>query len=285
MVDRSGLRDELRRMLEDLEKEPAVDIFTIAPVDERAASESRLRDLWGPKVEVDRIEDLTFRSAGHSINVRLYRPGGATGTILFIHGGGWVVGSIETHDGSARALAHAASANVVSIGYRKGPEHPFPAAVIDVDAGLDWLLSNGEAMGIDTRRVAAPEWGDFKIVLALGRGGSVAAAGRLLEIDSSTVSRKLTAMEEALGAILVIRNGREFCLTAEGKEAFAAAEAIEGTIVRATAAIHAAKTHLEGGGQDHVRFDDHYYAVAISGLRQGSPSPARDPICSNQSSR
>ena len=94
--------------------------------------------------------------------------------------------------------------------------------------------------------MAAPEWGDFKIVLALGRGGSVAAAGRLLEIDSSTVSRKLTAIEEALGAILVIRSGREFCLTAEGKEAFAAAEAIEATIVRAAAAIHAAKTHLEG---------------------------------------
>ena len=94
--------------------------------------------------------------------------------------------------------------------------------------------------------MAAPEWGDFKIVLALGRGGSVAAAGRLLEIDSSTVSRKLTAIEEALGAILVIRSGREFCLTAEGKEAFAAAEAIEATIVRAAAAIHAVKTHLEG---------------------------------------
>jgi acetyl esterase len=166
MVDRSGLRDELRRMLEDLEKEPAVDIFTIAPVDERAASESRLRDLWGQKVEVDRIEDLTFPSAGHSINVRLYCPAGATGTILFIHGGGWVVGSIETHDGPARALAHAAAANVVSIEYRKAPEHPFPAAVVDVDAGLDWLLSNGEAMGLDTGRL---------VVVGESAGGTLAA--------------------------------------------------------------------------------------------------------------
>lgn len=94
--------------------------------------------------------------------------------------------------------------------------------------------------------MAALEWGDFRIVLALGRGGSVAAAGRLLEIDSSTVSRRLSVIEEALGAVLVIRGGREFCLTAEGREAFAAAEAIEATVLRATAAIHAAKTGLEG---------------------------------------
>jgi DNA-binding transcriptional LysR family regulator len=94
--------------------------------------------------------------------------------------------------------------------------------------------------------LAAPEWGDFRIVLALGRGGSVAAAGRLLEIDSSTVSRRLIAVEEALGAMLVIRGGREFCLTAEGREAFAAAEAIEAAVTSATAAIHAGRTTLDG---------------------------------------
>lgn len=94
--------------------------------------------------------------------------------------------------------------------------------------------------------MSIPEWGDFRIVLALGRGGSVAAAGRLLEIDSSTVSRRLMAIEEALGATLVIRGGREFCLTAEGREAFAAAEAIEAVITSATAAIHAGRTTLDG---------------------------------------
>lgn len=166
MVDRSGLRDELRRMLEELDRTPAVDIFTVAPVDERAASELRLRDLWGPKADVDRVDDLTFLSEGHDIKVRLYRPRGASGTILFIHGGGWVVGSIETHDGSARALALAASANVVSIEYRKAPEHPFPAAVVDVNAGLDWLLSNGPGLDLDTQRL---------VVVGESAGGTLAA--------------------------------------------------------------------------------------------------------------
>jgi DNA-binding transcriptional LysR family regulator len=94
--------------------------------------------------------------------------------------------------------------------------------------------------------LAAPEWGDFKIVLALGRAGSVAAAARLLEIDSSTVSRRLTAIEDALGATLLIRGGREFCFTAEGRDAFAAAEAIEAAVTSATAAIHAGRNTLDG---------------------------------------
>ena len=94
--------------------------------------------------------------------------------------------------------------------------------------------------------MAEPEWGDFKTMLALGRGGSVAGAARLLDVDSSTVSRRLSAIEEALGAILVIRGGREFCLTAEGREAVAAAQTIEAAIARATTAIRAANTAIEG---------------------------------------
>ena len=153
MVDRSGLRPELRRMLDELDLLPPVDIFDVAPADERAASEIRLADLWGPKEDVAGIEDLTYTSAGHRIRARLYRPDDAIGTILFIHGGGWVVGSLDTHDGSARALANATPANVLSIEYRKGPEHPFPDAVTDVNAALDWLLAKGAALGLDTTRI------------------------------------------------------------------------------------------------------------------------------------
>jgi acetyl esterase len=153
MVDRSGLRPEIRAFLEAQDLLPAVDIFTVAPIEERRSSEKRLSDLWGAKELVDRIEELTYRSAGHDIRARLYRPTGARGTILFIHGGGWVVGSLETHDGSVRALANRTPANVLAIEYRKGPEHPFPAAIADVNAALDWLIADGNNLGLDTSHI------------------------------------------------------------------------------------------------------------------------------------
>ncbi|MDE2384100.1 MAG: LysR family transcriptional regulator [Alphaproteobacteria bacterium] len=90
------------------------------------------------------------------------------------------------------------------------------------------------------------EWGDLKVVLALSRGGSVAAASRILGVDSSTVSRRLAAAEEALGACLLLRGGREFRFTAEGNMAVQTAEAVETAINSAASAIKSAKQAIEG---------------------------------------
>ena len=90
------------------------------------------------------------------------------------------------------------------------------------------------------------EWSDFKVVLALGRGGSIAGAARLLAVDNSTVSRRLAAVEVALGACLIVRGGREFSFTPEGKAALAAAEAMEASVATAAANIRAARTEIEG---------------------------------------
>ena len=91
-----------------------------------------------------------------------------------------------------------------------------------------------------------PEWSDFKVILALGRSGSVAGAARVLGVDHSTVSRRLTALEETLGARLVVRGGREFCLTQEGRTAMAAAEAVESAVADATRSIRSAKLEVAG---------------------------------------
>jgi DNA-binding transcriptional LysR family regulator len=91
-----------------------------------------------------------------------------------------------------------------------------------------------------------PEWSDFKVILAIGRGGSVAGAARVLGVDQSTVSRRLTALEETLGARLVVRGGRDFCLTSEGRRAVAAAEAVESAISAATRDIRSAKLEVAG---------------------------------------
>jgi len=91
-----------------------------------------------------------------------------------------------------------------------------------------------------------PDWNDFRVLLALSRGGSVAAAARELKVDQSTVSRRLAAIEEAFGCLLLVRGGREFSWTAEGRTALAAAEAVEAAILAATQRLHSSRVESAG---------------------------------------
>lgn len=91
-----------------------------------------------------------------------------------------------------------------------------------------------------------PDWNDLKVVLALARGGSVAGAARELKVDHSTVSRRLAALEEALGAQLLVRGGREFAWTSEGKVVLATAEATEGLVAAAARQLRLARQEVGG---------------------------------------
>jgi DNA-binding transcriptional LysR family regulator len=91
-----------------------------------------------------------------------------------------------------------------------------------------------------------PEWSDFRILLALARGGSVAGAARELGVDSSTVSRRLAALEESIGARLLMRGGREFAWTAEGRAALKAAETMEHAIAEVTRTCRSAILDASG---------------------------------------
>ena len=92
----------------------------------------------------------------------------------------------------------------------------------------------------------APDWNDFRIILALGRAGSMAGAALSLKVDPSTVSRRLAAAEAAFGAVLVIRDARAFSLTPAGQSAFAAAEAMEAAADRACTEVRDVRGALEG---------------------------------------
>src|SRR5690606_1929273 len=82
------------------------------------------------------------------------RPPGPRPALVFFHGGGWVIGSVETHDGTARHLALGSGATVVSVDYRLAPEHPFPAAVDDAVAAVRWVVEQAAELGVDPGRVA-----------------------------------------------------------------------------------------------------------------------------------
>lgn len=193
--DRSRLRPELRTMLEAIDGLPPVDFATLPPALERVGSGERLGALKGHVEPVTRIEEASFVSDGETIPARIYRPAGATGTVLFIHGGGWVVGSLDTHDNSCRILANAANCNVVSVGYRKAPEHRFPAGINDVRAGLDWLLRDAGRLDLDVSKLVISgesAGGNLAAVLAIhARDKGIKLAGQALiypVIDTSMSS-------------------------------------------------------------------------------------------------
>ncbi|MBV9941291.1 MAG: LysR family transcriptional regulator [Solirubrobacterales bacterium] len=91
-----------------------------------------------------------------------------------------------------------------------------------------------------------PEWSDFRVLLALGRAGSMAGAARILGVDASTISRRLAAAEKATGAVLIVRGGRDFAFTTEGQVLLRAAEAMDTAVAEAVASVRAARAELAG---------------------------------------
>lgn len=103
------------------------------------------------------VEDLQVPSANGPIAVRLYRPRGAEllPGIIYLHGGGWVLGSIETHDDVCAEMADGAKVVVVAVDYRLAPENPHPAQLEDNLAVLEWMRRDGMQHGIDPIRIVA----------------------------------------------------------------------------------------------------------------------------------
>jgi acetyl esterase len=150
--DRSRLRPELRLMLEAAERAGTLSNDQLGVIKARAASELGLAGHWDLPDELP--TPLTFTLGNPAFRCRLYRGGSSkTGTILFLHGGGWVVGSLDTHDGAARALAKAAGCNLLSVEYRKAPEQPFPAGLDDAETALRWIIAEGAGLDLTSERI------------------------------------------------------------------------------------------------------------------------------------
>ncbi len=122
-----------------------------------------------PQSNLAKVENLTMPGAAGKVPVRVYTPkgDGPFPVVVYAHGGGWVIASNDVYDASPRAMAEMASAVVVSVEYRKAPEHRFPAAHEDVYAVLQYVMNHAAAIHGDPQKVA---------IMGESAGGNMAAA-------------------------------------------------------------------------------------------------------------
>ena len=156
---------------------------TLSPAEARQAYSAGRQVLQLPPEDVAERRDLLIEGPAGPMKARLYRGAGTSEGILpgllYLHGGGWVIGDLDSHEGVCRRLANLARCRVLALDYRLAPEHPFPAAVDDSAAALTWMAEHAAEIGIDPNRLAVggdSAGGNLAAVLALmGRDGTVPA--------------------------------------------------------------------------------------------------------------
>ena len=133
-------------------------IAALSPAEARAATMVLTRMVEAKNIAVDLIADGELPGPAGPLPYRLYTPLGAGSGplpgIVYFHGGGWVFGSLESHDALLRMLANESGCRIVSIDYRLAPEHKFPTAVEDAYAASKWVAMNAANLGIDPARLA-----------------------------------------------------------------------------------------------------------------------------------
>lgn len=123
----------------------------------------------GHDAAVASVEDRVIDGPSGPLTIRIYQPESRAcpALVLYLHGGGWVMGSLDSHDKSCRRLAAGAGCTVVAVDYRLAPEHPFPAAFEDGQAALTWATAHGESLGASSAAI---------VVAGDSAGGNIAAA-------------------------------------------------------------------------------------------------------------
>ena len=134
-------------------------VYTLTPTEARESYRSRRTFTQPDAPEVFKVEDKVASANGLNVPVRVYHPPAAQTQknlpgLVYLHGGGWTIGDLDTHDVLCRSLCLEAEVVVVSVDYRMGPEHKFPAAYEDTLAAFNWTVSHAESLGIDPQRLA-----------------------------------------------------------------------------------------------------------------------------------
>jgi acetyl esterase len=156
-VDDQTLEPEIQLSLAMIERQGARGYEDMTPPEAREDMRKRTAVAGGVQLPVGVVRDLTVDGAAGPLRARHYapaEPGGPHPLLVYFHGGGWVIGDLETHDSPCRMLCRHAGVHVLAVDYRMGPEDPFPAAVDDARAVLRWAFAHAGELGADPARVA-----------------------------------------------------------------------------------------------------------------------------------
>lgn len=146
-----GLNPKIEAFLKEVNAHP-ISLESVSP--EQFRNQARMQE-DAPKQEVAKVEDSQIELHDRTLPIRIYRSENKTQpALVFYHGGGWVVGSIDSHDATCREIANLADCTVISVDYRLAPEHKFPAAVEDAYDSFQWIAANADRLGIDQDKIA-----------------------------------------------------------------------------------------------------------------------------------
>lgn len=216
-----GVHPQVAALLERASRSPLPPYCDVPPVTARRLYRDSRAPLAPDPPPMEVVQLLLAPSANGPVPLRHYRPRGTSSderlpALVYFHGGGWVIGDLDTHDVLCRTLAASARCAVLSVEYRKAPEAQFPAAVDDSFAALQYVASSATTLGIDPGRVAVG--GD-------SAGGTLATVTSLLARDAGgpAISFQLLIYPVAdmrLTSPSMARNGEGYLLTARAMQYF-----------------------------------------------------------------
>lgn len=156
------LHPDALKIIATLKENNVPEWYTLGPVRAREVYDARTKLFANIRTAVGHVVDRVIDGPGGDLRVRLYYPEPAVAdadpqllpALLYLHGGGWVLGNLESHDELCRRLCAATDAVVLAVEYRLAPEHPFPAPLDDCAAAFGWLADSAQELGVDPTRIA-----------------------------------------------------------------------------------------------------------------------------------
>jgi acetyl esterase len=138
-----GLHPQAKAFLAGMEASGGPPLYEMSPQEARGVT-GMITELIGAGPEVASVEDFAIPTSAGEIGARRYVPEDPAATIFWIHGGGWVICDLDTHDAVCRILAASSGCRVIAVDYRRAPEHPFPAPLEDCWDALGWVAAHND---------------------------------------------------------------------------------------------------------------------------------------------